>query len=256
MPPVNRPTRSAPAPCAAFTLIELLVVIAIIAILASILFPVFAQAREKARQASCASNLKQWGSAFLMYAQDYDETLPAQTFGVGYAVTWQIALDPYMKNNQVGLCPDMPTKLALSRNITTTTKSYAMPDWSKGNANNADPVMPEAFRPLAQFSRVADTILLGEQYLNFGQMVFYPPSEDDYTLVGYSRNPPSPARFEKVPGLPAPSYSNLDVPHAGGSEYLFCDGHVKWLRPEQTFKTDGSFSMWTVSSTWRRATGF
>jgi prepilin-type N-terminal cleavage/methylation domain-containing protein len=66
---------------AAFTLIELLVVIAIIAILAAILFPVFAQARAKARQAACLSNTKQIGNALMMYAQDYDETLPGYRFG-------------------------------------------------------------------------------------------------------------------------------------------------------------------------------
>jgi prepilin-type N-terminal cleavage/methylation domain-containing protein len=73
---VSAPTSSVRSSGTGFTLIELLVVIAIIAILAAILFPVFAQAREKARQTSCTSNLKQLGKAIMMYTQDYDETLP------------------------------------------------------------------------------------------------------------------------------------------------------------------------------------
>jgi prepilin-type N-terminal cleavage/methylation domain-containing protein/prepilin-type processing-associated H-X9-DG protein len=85
-----------------FTLIELLVVIAIIAILAAILFPVFARAREKARQASCQSNLKQIGLAFLMYAQDYDERL----FGARLPLDgWTGAIAPYIKNEQIFVCP-------------------------------------------------------------------------------------------------------------------------------------------------------
>ena len=101
-----------------FTLIELLVVIAIIAILAAILFPVFAQARDSARQTTCLNNCKQLGIALQMYAQDYDEGLPSWPFSKllsspifkewGYS-TWVPALMPYVKNNGVFACPNGPT---------------------------------------------------------------------------------------------------------------------------------------------------
>ncbi len=89
-----------------FTLIELLVVIAIIAILAAILFPVFAKAWEKARQSSCLSNLKQIGLATLQYTQDYDETLPAH-YRVGRSITVQTMISPYMNNLQIWVCPSL-----------------------------------------------------------------------------------------------------------------------------------------------------
>ncbi|MHB8993998.1 MAG: DUF1559 family PulG-like putative transporter [Armatimonadota bacterium] len=89
-----------------FTLIELLVVIAIIAILAAILFPVFAKAREKARQSSCLSNVKQLGLGLLSYAQDHDEMLPAFSYG---GIKWDGLIQPYVKNTQIFRCPSAST---------------------------------------------------------------------------------------------------------------------------------------------------
>jgi len=125
----------------AFTLIELLVVIAIIAILAAILFPVFAQARETARKAACASNLKQIGNAWMMYTQDYDERTVINTWNGGPGVDekkriFTHQLQPYIKNTQVGICPSdaQPWRQwddELPR--TLVRGSYAMQSWGEWN---------------------------------------------------------------------------------------------------------------------------
>ncbi len=142
----------------AFTLIELLVVIAIIAILAAILFPVFAQAREKARQTSCLSNTKNLGLAFAMYSQDYDGTLiPGNVTVPGPSgldrVSWDRLAQPYIKNYNILSCPsDSASPKAMAPWGVAVRRSFSMPmnmgyDWSVNNdasKNYGTYAVPEA----------------------------------------------------------------------------------------------------------------
>ncbi len=118
-----------------FTLIELLVVIAIIAILAAILFPVFAQAREKARSASCQSNLKQIMTGVKMYAQDYDEQSMYYVWSQirpGTWMTWMDMVNPYVKNQQLYMCPSSPKTPTTFANCGTGQRlasTYCWPGW-------------------------------------------------------------------------------------------------------------------------------
>ena len=183
-----------------FTLIELLVVIAIIAILVAILFPVFARARENARRASCQSNLKQIGLALLQYQQDYDERTLVVDEAAVPAYTWFQPLQPYIKSEQIFRCPSL-------------SESWATP----ADQPESDYVINGFFThalSISTFQQTAEQIAMGERLKDF--------AETDY-------HPWDAAEFE--PHLQKDR-------HLEGSNYLFADGHVKWLKWERTFIPD------------------
>lgn len=226
-----------------FTLIELLVVIAIISILAAILFPVFAQARSKARQASCLSNLKQLGTAFLMYSQDYEETLPPNR---DYLPDWDnpnagdfaVRLQPYMKNYGMVFCPErdsiMATGLGWSNGPSSTTwnkerrqlgygRNYGPWDVGTGLGTTYmygyDPAFSGSLpgRVLADFPATADTILVGDSNDYFW-----------YTLAPY---------WQDIDGT-----TKRAVRHGEFYNYVFVDGHAKSMKVA-AFRTSGVFTI-------------
>jgi prepilin-type N-terminal cleavage/methylation domain-containing protein/prepilin-type processing-associated H-X9-DG protein len=219
-----------------FTLIELLVVIAIIAILAAILFPVFAQARDKARQASCLSNLKQIGMATRMYTQDYDEVLVPNYLWTSTSTYewWFDLLQPYVKNRDVFVCPSgsevetYTTKPGLPKQ--TIKWSYGGNNWHwwpKGEKNEPDVIGPMGVNRLnVQFNASetsvefpANTIYIVDA---ISQEIWSPP-QHDYCNDGKGYDAP-----KNVKGAPARGF--VLFRHSGGFNAVFVDGHAKWLR--------------------------
>ena len=201
-----------------FTLIELLVVIAIIAILAAILFPVFARAREKARQTSCLSNVKQLMLGVQMYTQDYDELLPFHANGVAPNYSYLLyhvghpvnpsPLTPYLKNTDMVNCPSDPAK---------DNQSYAwnyphMPAWTDGGTAVA----------LADVSYPSEAMMICD-----GRNLWtYCPICIELGLISRP--------------VPDDEFLYIDDRHNGGANCGFIDGHAKWLKREEILSTDAA----------------
>jgi len=196
-----------------FTLIELLVVIAIIAILAAILFPVFARARENARKSTCQSNIKQLALGVLQYAQDYDERLPRHCYQpASGSYTWVNAVQPYVKNMDVARCPS-----------NATAKSEARGCWGYGynlsSLSDGTRVGCSA-RPLVEIEKPAGLLVICEAGDGTGGT----------TWIGYANRETNTAD---------PSYLHPTGRHMDGSNVGFADGHVKWMRQSVIKQTRG-----------------
>jgi prepilin-type N-terminal cleavage/methylation domain-containing protein len=216
-----------------FTLIELLVVIAIIAILAAILFPVFAQAREKARQTSCISNEKQIALGLLMYVQDYDETYAAEREPNVYdppgplGITWRTTVQPYIKNNQVFFCPDDVSNVQWSEGYLDGIQygcsnnggvydkgnhlSYAYNGYLYNNTNGTK---------LATLQSPASDILLLEHRLEYPDLGLWVFCCNGWNLSGLPGGFTGEGPF---------------VDHNHMLDLAFSDGHVKALKLMATF---------------------
>lgn len=248
-----------------FTLIELLVVIAIIAILAAILFPVFAQAREAARKSTCQSNLKQIGSAIAMYVQDYDETFPTSPLpnnGTLYinppdsTVTppaanspryqvWSQLIQPYVKNWKIFRCPSAGNQIdiyAVGTFSYTELFSYTF----NGYLTNYS---------LAGVLAPAKNIQVWE---GIGNVAMKNASQCNPALTNLN------VYRTFTPGGSTSAYYNFGyIPnqrtnvtfHAGGLNYLYSDGHVKWVRsgghydstPFAAVNADGTWATYWVT---------
>jgi prepilin-type N-terminal cleavage/methylation domain-containing protein/prepilin-type processing-associated H-X9-DG protein len=224
------PTRDAPLPGErrdpirrpGFTLIELLVVIAIIAILAAILFPVFAMAREKARSSMCLSNQQQVGTAMMMYLQDYDERFPPWLDDVPKDAdhpngqnTWVENLQPYSKNKKIWFCPSDNTpgfKTTDPKGPNSYWLNAYIFRWSGRNSQVKSPYPSAA---LSEIPYPATTIVFCDGPSNDGQPHHVwpgPPHEWCGTVAWCLQG---------------------EQRHSGGINFTFADGHVHWYRVEQ-----------------------
>jgi prepilin-type N-terminal cleavage/methylation domain-containing protein/prepilin-type processing-associated H-X9-DG protein len=204
-----------------FTLIELLVVIAIIAILAAILFPVFARAREKARQTSCLSNMKQLGLGLMMYAEDFDEMLPGWR-AQGHCDTddvfiWKHVIYPYVNNHQIYICPSSRwTSFNTCGNYHPAANAMHLPS-SYGMNCVLGRGLPQGSCPLSKILRPAEVIALGEANHN----LFRPLHHDDPNDHSCGTNWPAV--------------------HNDGLNVTYTDGHAKWSKRDRVYTPDVNY---------------
>jgi prepilin-type N-terminal cleavage/methylation domain-containing protein/prepilin-type processing-associated H-X9-DG protein len=210
----------------AFTLIELLIVIAVILILAAILFPAFGRARENARRASCQSNMKQIGLGFAQYVQDFDERYPlgvvdAAASGVSPykpAFGWADALYPYLTNVQIFQCPSESEKQAAS----STGAGFS--DYFYNTNFNIDSPGLTVGAHVSILSASTTTVLMGEGIATGGSAGNYDAASTPGSASYGLNKPEDAASSNGIAGYER---------HFSGSNYLFADGHVKWLRADK-----------------------
>jgi prepilin-type N-terminal cleavage/methylation domain-containing protein/prepilin-type processing-associated H-X9-DG protein len=216
----------------AFTLIELLVVIAIIAILAAILFPVFAQARESARKASCQSNLKQLSTAVLMYKQDFDETFPSYAWNGATPVRdpWWYSTQPYIKNAQVLQCASASASASLqgSPTVATTGQTHDVLRQAMGVARISYG-FNESLLSYSNFTGIPDAAITTPA----GKIMM---ADAAHTLLNYWDNSgpsrcggTSCGRYALAGSSTCPTGGQTQR-HQGGLNIAFCDGHVKYYQ--------------------------
>jgi prepilin-type N-terminal cleavage/methylation domain-containing protein/prepilin-type processing-associated H-X9-DG protein len=216
---------------AGFTLIELLVVISIISILAAILFPVFARARENARRASCMSNMKQLALGVMMYSEDYDGRLlyytPVPSEGSSSALSGVL---PYIKNSQVFRCPSSTQTAAntiTGTNVPANATHYGMP------ANNPASTTPHTIMPGPNYVALIGSVPRASLQCLFAETLRAGGS--NFGKVGFDRfrstNLTDTGLGGIVAGFGAAGASAVNR-HFDGGNYAFVDGHVKWLRKD------------------------
>lgn len=244
--------RSAAAarPHRGFTLIELLVVIAIIAILAAILFPVFAQAREAARKTTCLNNLKQLGTGISLYMQDFDENFPQSQYGIGATQTsWQAMINPYIKNDQlytnasgvqqawgtrgVFRCPSFPDQNQSS--VYGVHYDLFADNWNGGKRASVNEAIIDA---------PADKIMIAEKGRNDASWgwLYFGTWEWDWANSVMTSGQYDPRKDNSAIAVTRDcDYTNSNAGtwagcgmmpryrHMGQSVFVFCDGHAKTM---------------------------